>query len=142
MEEKEFICEYTKVILSHFKGHKHIEMSNFSKGEGGILVYIYQKNNIITPGELSEYFGVGSGRIGNVLKDLEAKEYIVRVSDSHDKRKTNVSLTEKGIELAKKIINSFITKLGEIYSILGSEDAEELIRIMNKLNDSKGEKNV
>lgn len=142
MEEKDFIHKYTEMIYNHYKNHKHNEMSNFSKGEGGVLVYIYRKNNVVTPGELGEFFGVCSGRIGNVLKDLESKKCIVRISDAQDKRKTNVSLTEKGIEIAKNITHRYVSKIGGIYKILGKNDAEELIRIMNKINDRKGGNDV
>lgn len=63
------------------------------------------------PGTLSEYLNVGTGRIGNALKDLEEKGLIERSKESKDKRKTVVVLTEEGKKKAAGFKAFFTLKI-------------------------------
>ena len=57
-------------------------------------------------------------------------------------REQTLQRQREGIEIAKNITHRYVSKIGGIYKILGKNDAEELIRIMNKINDRKGGNDV
>lgn len=142
MDVKEFMKSYFEILSCFAKNSEQKDIYGITKGEIGIMIYISKHNNFTNPGELIERFGVCSGRIGNALKNLENKGMIKRNSNDKDKRKTNVFLTEKGLEISKMMIEDINKKMLEFYNRLGENDAKELIRILKKINNEKEEKNV
>lgn len=106
----------------------------YAKGEKAILFALEKSGGTSTPGDLAEILQVGSGRIGNALKSLEAKGYITRKQSPLDRRVTLVSLTEKGREFGREKHRQFRAFVEEIANSIGEEDARELNRILRKIN--------
>lgn len=111
----------------------------FSEGEFGILntLLVNEKkgHSQMTPKELCEAQSLTSGRISSTLKTLEAKHFITRKTDNFDKRKTLVSLTLKGKELALKMFNRIVDELKDIIDKLGEANTLELIRLLKIINE-------
>jgi len=117
---------------------KRESFHSLSQGEYGILNALMIKESEgckkMTPGEIGKEQNLTSGRVSTTLKSLEKKHYILRETDAIDKRKTLVSLTLKGRELALKIISKIKAELNNIVEKLGEKDTLELIRLLNILN--------
>lgn len=109
---------------------------NFGKGEKALIFVLEKNGGTATPGELSDLLQVGSGRIGNALKDLEAKGFVKREDAPEDRRRTLVSLTEKGKAFAEEKHAAFRGYVAALVNMLGEEDARELLRIVRKINES------
>lgn len=94
-------------------------LKNYTEGERAILSKLMlEYPNGVYPKDLQEFLNVGSGRIGNVLKQLEEKNWINRTTDDRDCRKTVVTLTKDGfseIEKIKKDCDIFIDKTIEMF---------------------------
>lgn len=69
-----------------------------------IAMYYISTNKIISQRELSVLMHVADSSIGRLLDRLERDEMIVRLTNESDRRVTMVMLTERGIELMKKLI--------------------------------------
>lgn len=108
----------------------------YGKGEKAIMFALEKNGGTGTPGELAEFLQVGSGRIGNALKSLEAKGYITRKPSPEDRRVTLVTLTEKGREFGREKHRAFRHFMEELVSAIGEEDAGELMRILKKIDDA------
>lgn len=67
-------------------------------------MYYISTNKIISQRELSVLMHVADSSIGRLLDRLERDEMIVRLTNESDRRVTMVMLTERGIELMKKLI--------------------------------------
>ena len=115
----------------------------FGQGKSKTLFLLSEKNEGMTPGELSDILNVGSGRIGNLLHDLEETGYISRESDCFDKRKTIVVLTEKGKDyvvtqgkILQQLLDALITRIGKNefnqFLDLYAQIAEILLDIVKK----------
>ena len=72
------------------------------RGENGVLLYLYHVNRPMYPGELTEKLGLTTGRIANILKELERERLILRTPDVLDKRRVRVALTPEGEVLARR----------------------------------------
>ena len=72
------------------------------RGENGVLLYLYHVNRPMYPGELTEKLGLTTGRIANILKELERERLILRTPDVLDKRRVRVALTPEGEALARR----------------------------------------
>lgn len=121
------------------KNHPLAKMQNFDQGENGILqtLYVYEqtKEKELTPSELCRIQQLSSGRVATTLKTLEKKELIERTTDQIDKRKSIIQLTNKGREVAEKIIKITSKKFEEIIDKLGEQDTLEFIRILKRLGE-------
>ena len=73
-----------------------------TRGESGVLLYLYHVDRPMYPGELTEKLGLTTGRIANILKELERERLILRTPDVLDKRRVRVALTPEGEALARR----------------------------------------
>ena len=108
--------------------------SNISQGESGVLLYLSNNNNV-SQSELSEKLNVTMPRILAIINTLRAKKLIIKRIDSNDKRRTIISITEKGkkdIIQKKKNAISFIEK---IIKELSDEEIEQYISINRKIEE-------
>ncbi|SHJ65644.1 DNA-binding transcriptional regulator, MarR family [Anaerocolumna jejuensis DSM 15929] len=104
-----------------------------NKGEDGVLLWMhYNKKNNVFAGELAENLGLSSGRIANILKNLEKKKYIVRGSDAKDMRKVSVILTDNGRVHITGVYQKAIDQHEKIFRALGERDSLEFIRILKR----------
>lgn len=103
-----------------------------TQGEMAILGYLHMHDNI-TPSELSEEFDLTTARIANILNSLEKKKYLVRIHDSVDRRKVQVTITELGKTVAVQKKQEIEKDMSDLLKDLGEEDAVEYLRLMKKI---------
>lgn len=72
-----------------------------ARGEEQLLLMLAHRDKAVCAGELAECVGLTSGRVANILKQLERKGYIERTPGKQDKRKVLVCLTAAGRELCQ-----------------------------------------
>lgn len=110
-------------------------LNNFNRGEVGVLSYLVFDKSEVSAGELSEKLNVSTARIASILNSLENKGYIIRKVDSLDKRKTLVTTTDKGKDLAISTKKEIINMLLKIIDEVGYDDIKEYIRILKKIRN-------
>jgi DNA-binding MarR family transcriptional regulator len=89
-------------------------------GQGQMrIIYFLSIHESSHPNELADFLQVGTGRIGNVLKDLEKRKIIKRTSDPNDKRKTTVRLTDSGKKFASDRFNDFRSHMERLIDKMG-----------------------
>lgn len=103
------------------------------QGEDGVLTYLLKYNNKALSGELADKLRITSGRMANILKVLEKKNYIQREILPDDKRKVLVLLTEKGQEYIEKKYRTVMEQHELFLEQLGEDDAKEYIRLLKKV---------
>lgn len=86
-------------------------------------------------GELVAHMHVTKSAISKMLRILEEKELIERITDTKDRRNIYVVLSEEGQEAVQKVKARGEHFTNDIIEELGDHDANELIRILNKLYD-------
>ena len=109
------------------------------KGEAGVLLCLHQQGDSMLSGELMERMGLTTGRIANILKQMEQKGLIARCHDSGDRRRVYVSLTELGASCAEERLRQMNEAHVRILQNLGEEDAKELVRLMERCLDFIGD---
>lgn len=116
----------TKQINNYIERNSHFALS---RGEGAILCELKRNPEGLTPGELSKLMQVGTGRIGNALKSMEGKGFILRQNDSEDKRKTVVTLTEEGLTVINSLQKKFDSKMKCVIEKMGQEKFEQYLAL-------------
>jgi DNA-binding MarR family transcriptional regulator len=76
--------------------------------------------------------GVTAAAATQFIKRLEEFEYVQREVDALDRRVVKVSLTEKGKTAVTQTRACFAMALDGLVKDLGEEDAENLVRLLNK----------
>ena len=105
-----------------------------STGENGVLYRLYiSETGEALAGDLARGMGLTSGRIANILKQLESKNYVVRSSGEKDRRKVYVALTEEGRTHIEDVYQGNLRDIETYLEKLGEEDAKEYIRILGRL---------
>lgn len=108
-------------------------LSKMTRGEFFVLHYLMTHQNRAHPAELSRSMVVSTARIAALLSRLEQKEYISRTSDPGDNRQVIVTLLPQGLALIQRIRAEVIAAVARMLERLGPADAQEYIRIQQKL---------
>lgn len=94
------------------------------------------------PVDLSEIKGhmhITKAAISQMFTSLEKKGYVVRETDPANRRKITVALTSKGKQVLDLSIAQADKVLDETLDRLGTENAWELISLINQFSDIAGE---
>lgn len=131
--------QFAEMIFNELRNNTQISLdemlSNFNKGEIGVLSYLAFDENKVTSGTLSEKLNVTTPRIASILNSLENKGYIKRICDETDRRKSLVTITQKGNELAQNVKNKLLKKIILVIKEVDQKDVREYIRISTKIKD-------
>lgn len=113
-------------------------ISEITRGELAVLLYLIDEKNGANAGEISHRIDVNTSRVAAILNSLSRKGYIKRVSDSEDKRKIRVYITDKGNSFAKERRDEIIWHISEMLNMLGEKDAKEYVRLCKKISEFVG----
>lgn len=107
--------------------------SSISQGESGVLLYLLNANSNVSQSELSEKLGVTMPRIVAVINTLQKKELIEKNVDSTDKRKSIISITNKGKDNIIKKKKDAIKFIENVIKELDEQEIEQYIAISKKI---------
>ncbi|ABC33300.1 Transcriptional regulator [Hahella chejuensis KCTC 2396] len=86
----------------------------------------------LTPTQLYTAAMLSSGAMTNRLDKLERKQLIQRQPDENDRRSVIVALTDEGMELIDKAVESHVETEWELLKQLEGEDQEQLADLLRK----------
>ena len=104
-----------------------------TRGENGVLLYLYHVGRPLFPGDLTGKIGLTTGRIANILKVLERSGYVVRRPDAVDKRRVLVALTPAGEEAAARRNEEAISYHSKLLSRLEPNEARIFLDVLKRI---------
>ncbi|HSA07257.1 MAG TPA: MarR family transcriptional regulator [Candidatus Gastranaerophilales bacterium] len=108
---------------------------NITPEQWSLLVKLYDEDGIYQK-QLGDYLFKDKPTITRILDIIEDKNFIIRIPDDKDRRKTKVYLTQDGKNLVKDLIpvaNDFQEKLTKDIS---ASEIENFTRILEKLDEN------
>jgi len=105
---------------------------NLTHSEIDVLA-VLSSYKIMTPTDLYEAIIFSSGGMTKILKKLEQKQFISRVSSDKDKRSKLVKLEPKGEEIFQLCLVNILTIDNKIFSVLDTKEKESFEKILKKL---------
>jgi DNA-binding MarR family transcriptional regulator len=117
-----------EAMVSRFQAHALEKFTQYMKGETFALAYLFAKDAPVQPSELSRASGSSSARIAMLLGNLEQKGLVTRAPDPKDRRKTLVTLTEKGAAKAKAQREKYTSEIEAVFREMGARDTEDFLR--------------
>ena len=115
------------VHLEHVRVLEQVVDRSSVRGENGVLLYLYHIARPMFPGELTEKLGLTTGRIANILRELEGDGLIVRTPDAEDKRRVRVSLTHRGEALARMRNQQAVACHARVISKMTPDEAQRFL---------------
>jgi len=103
-----------------------------AQGESSVLLCLRRRNESMLSGELMERLGLTTGRVANLLRQMERKGLVLRRQDQSDRRRVYVVLTGLGEEAAEAQYRAVMGASRRLLEYLGEDDARELLRLMKR----------
>lgn len=125
--------EFTDMQLKYSKEISAFLDKASAVGQDRILIYLYKENDHILVGDLTNELQMSTGRIANILKELERKGYILRIQQREDKRKYEVCLTKSGKNYSRELYADMVANHRALMEQLGETDGEQLLKLSEKV---------
>lgn len=109
---------------------------NITPTQFGVLDLLRAKEKLIVQ-DLIEKLFTTSGNITCVLANMEKNDLIKKEVNPDDKRSFLISLTSKGRNLIDELLVEHVENVNNIFSVLTTEDKENLIQIFKKFKNLK-----
>ncbi len=87
----------------------------------------------LSPTELFNTLMVSSGGMTHRLDRLEQAELVKRIPDPSDRRGTRIELTDKGLNVIDKAVETHVVNEHRILSVLEASEREALAQLLRKL---------
>ena len=85
------------------------------------------------PSTLALALGYTSGAITKLTNNLVKEGYILREHQKNDRRVVLITITKKGLKVLEEAQKQGQNMRNEVYSVLNTEEVEQLLRIQKKL---------
>ncbi|MBQ8081217.1 MAG: winged helix DNA-binding protein [Clostridia bacterium] len=124
-----------QLSMLHYEHLKELSLlaANIAgQGEDGVLLCLYVAGRTMLSGDIVDKTGLTTGRVANILRQLEGKRLIRRFQDAADRRRVHVSLTPEGFARAEALNAEANLAHQKLLAYLGERDSAELIRIMQR----------
>ena len=99
-----------------------------------ILYILREDDRSVTQSDICNMMCIPKQTVNSSLKKMEAEGYI-ELLNINDKRSKQVSLTEKGLDLANNTVDIIISKENNALSKMDEKEQELLINLLRKFND-------
>lgn len=126
----ERLVEQTELL---FRNGPQKQIGKHARGECFVLHCLAGADSPLLPSDLSALAQSSTARIAVVLNTLEKKGYITRAIDPSDRRRVLVSLTSSGAEYIQGVRQQLRQRMCALLEELGKEDAEEYLRITERM---------
>ena len=124
--------KFSMFLYGHLKELGRLSAVVASQGEDGILSCLHAAGRELLSGELVARTGLTTGRIANILGQLEHKQMIERVQDGNDRRCVHVRLTQAGLKRAEALSAQSVSTIAKLFEHLGEKDSRELMRLSER----------
>ncbi len=128
---------------------RDVEKSRFRLGldplkgvNGWAISYFYEnRNNDIFQKDFEEKFSIRGSTASKILKSMEQKGYIERISVDYDARLKKIILTDKALDIHKRILSDINAREERMKKGLNESEIELFFSVMKKLCDNMEEEN-
>ena len=114
------------------KFERELAEFDLSSGQFGVLEALYHLGSLQQK-ELGAKLLSSKGNITLIIDNLEKRELVERIVDKHDRRVTNVNLSQRGRALIKKIMPKHVKSITDCFSVLTEKEMELLRQVCKKV---------
>ena len=124
------------IMMEKSKPDKLLEaFDEVEAGIGAVLKILYERNEPVTAGMLSDQLGVSTARVAVLIKKMTAKGLIEKEHPESDARVTIVQLTEPGKSTIEAMRDEYRGRISKLIDTLGEEKLSEYIELSNEIRE-------
>lgn len=133
---KEISKEYINLIPNLFGSFSELNKVpvKLSHMQNHVIEFMYMKQKALNLKEISLGLNIAKQQLTNIISDLEANGYLIKVPDTKDKRAVLISLTSKGKEIQDKKWIEIYAKFSKDLDKLTYEEKLDLNFALHKVN--------
>jgi MarR family transcriptional regulator, 2-MHQ and catechol-resistance regulon repressor len=117
----------------HKREHRTIKEGGLTVSQFAVLEILYHKGDLRISEIIEKALSTG-GNMTVVIDNLVKEDLVKRCSAPNDRRVNLISITDKGRKLVSDIFPKHLENINEIFSVLTSEEKENLIGLLKKLS--------
>ncbi len=136
MEEMRLVAHALKQL-----GERSLSDSGLSYAQYRVLMNLLLAEKLgdkdeLNPSEISEQQGTSRNTISALIRSLESEGLIERHLDEGDRRRFNISLTDRGRELVLEHARHHLGTIGGCFAALTPNEQQTLSRLLRKLGQA------
>ena len=133
MATKEEVAELCAALEALHGDEFFRRIGETGAGVSAVMRYLYEADGPVSAGEISRFLQVSTARVAVLLKKMESRELIDRVSDAHDARKSMILLSDQGRALCTRMLGELSRRLSEVIDRVGRARIREFIAVGNEI---------
>lgn len=119
-------------------GEQSLDEAGLSFAQYRVLMHLLFAEKIgnrgdLNPSEISERHGVSRNSMSSLIRNLEDEGLVERRLDPQDRRRFNISLTDKGRSLVTGYARQHLDTLGNCFAVLTPDEQETLSHLLRKV---------
>lgn len=143
MDEKIYIGKKINILAKriHRKIDKEVSQYGMTAVQGRILGFIFHKSDKkdIFQKDIEEELDIRRSSVTSVLQLMEKNGYIKRVSVTEDARLKKIVMTERGLEVQRKVYDSIVNIEESIRNELSNDEIKTLVNLIDRLTQKIGD---
>jgi MarR family transcriptional repressor of emrRAB len=105
-----------------------------SSGYIGMMMLLGSNKQSLNPSELAAMIGERRANMTRICDELVGHGLVVRRTDPDDRRRVNLSLSDKGLALLETIQPQSKNEIEKIFAIFAPEEKRQLTSMLSRLN--------
>ncbi|WP_040205292.1 MarR family winged helix-turn-helix transcriptional regulator [Neobacillus jeddahensis] len=128
--------EYIALIPNLFGSFSELNKGSveLSHMQNHVIEFMYMQQRALNLKDISMGLDIAKQQLSNIISDLEAEGYLVKVSDPKDKRAVLVSLTTRGTEIVGEKWAKIYQRFSDNLTKLSEEEKLDLNFALHKVN--------
>ncbi|RID83494.1 MarR family transcriptional regulator [Peribacillus asahii] len=132
----EIAKEYIALIPNLFSSFSELNKDSveLTHMQNHVIEFMYMQQRALNLKEISTGLNIAKQQLTNIISDLEAGGYVVKMPDTKDKRAVLVSLTPAGKEIEEKKWTELYQRFSKNLAKLSDEEKLDLNFALHKVN--------
>lgn len=111
-----------------------LEDMELTASQGMVLGYLHRRRGQdVYPVDIGKHFGLSHPTVTGILQRLEAKGFLTYCSDSSDRRKKRICLTERAEDCHQRIHGRFAETEAAITELMTPEEQAVLVKLLDRM---------
>lgn len=119
-------------------GQQSVEDAGLSFAQVRVLMHLFFAEQMgdsaqLNPSEISERQGVSRNTMSSFIRNLEGEGMVERRLDPDDRRRFNISLTDRGRAIVHQHTRDHLQMIDNCFHVLNSQERETFLTLLHKL---------
>ena len=105
---------------------------DLTMGQFAVLEVLYHKGDL-TVGQVQEKILSTCGTMPVIVRNLESRNYLTRLEDESDRRRSILHITQEGCALLERVYPQNEAKIIELLGALSGDEKKQLVTLLSKI---------